>query len=284
MNRSPKSKNLSVDGPNVRKDELEEIADTKEDTRGSSVKRVPAVRRATSILWEMADRATPMNLSQISRAVDVIPSTCLHILRELVAARLVSYDPGSKTYQLGSGINDLARSAVKLNSFADLVKPRLQSIANRFNMTATATSKIDDQHLALAAFANPPNTISIRVTLGGRVPLMSGASGRIFAAFGGIPEKQVRRNFEKVKWVRPIDYQTWRAQVAQAVTDRYAEDREGFVEGVSTLAVPVYNADGTVTHTIGVFAIDSQLEAPMRQDILDALWTLAEDIHLSLGS
>ena len=121
-------------------------------------------------------------------------------------------------------------------------------------------SKIDAQHLALAAFASPSSTISIRVTLGGRVPLMSGASGRIFAAFGGIPENQVRRNFERVKWVLPIDYETWRVQVAQAVKNGYAEDCEGFVEGVSTLAVPVYSFDGTMTHTLGVFAVDSQLE------------------------
>ena len=271
-----------MDRSTMQKDEIEDATDAAKEVSRSQVKRVPAVRRAASILWELADGSTPMNLSQISRAVDVIPSTCLHILRELATARFVSYDPGSKTYELGSGINDLARKAVKLNNFADLVRPRLQSIADRFNMTATATSKIDAQHLALAAFASPSSTISIRVTLGGRVPLMSGASGRIFAAFGGIPENQIRRNFERVKWVRPIDYETWRVQVAQAVKNGYAEDCEGFVEGVSTLAVPVYSFDGTMTHTLGVFAVDSQLEEPMRQEILDALWTLAKDVHLKL--
>ena len=149
---------------------------------GPVVKRVPAVRRAGAILWELSNRAAPMNLSQASRAVGVIPSTCLHILRELVSARLVSYDSKSKTYQLGSGIHDLAKSALKVNHFSELAKSRLQVIANTFNMTATATSKADDQHLALTAFANPPSSISIRVSLGGRVPLFSGASGRIFAA------------------------------------------------------------------------------------------------------
>lgn len=271
-----------MDHPTVRKTELEDMTGPKAP-KAPSVKRVPAVRRATAILWELADRATPMNLSQISRAVDVIPSTCLHILRELVSARLVSYDPGSKTYQLGGGINDLARSAVKLNSFADLVKPHLQSIATRFNMTVTATSRVDDQHLALTAFANPPNAISIRVTLGGRVPLTSGASGRIFAAFGNLSEKQIKRNFEKVIWVHPIDYETWKSQVDHVLVEGYAEDREGFVEGVSTLAVPVYSPDGSVMHTIGVFAISSQLETSSRQEILDALRQAADDIHHSLS-
>lgn len=250
----------------------------------SSIKRVPAVKRAAAILWELADRSTPMNLSQISRSVGVIPSTCLHILRELVSARLVSYDLNSKTYQLGSGINDLAKSATRLNNFAELVKPRLQSIAKRFNMTVTATSKIDDQHLALVAFANPPHSISIKVTLGGRAPLMSGASGRCFAAFGGMSEKQIRQNFGKVKWVHPIDYEQWTAQVEQSKIDGYSQDREGFVEGVTAIAVPVFMPDGSVSHTIGVIAITAQLEARSREEIVLALKQAAEDINTRLSN
>lgn len=254
-----------------------------DEKQGNSVKRVPAVKRAAEILWELADRPTPMNLSQISRAVGVIPSTCLHILRELVSARLISYDVSSKTYQLGSGITDLAKSATRLNDFSELAKPRLQTIANRFVMTATATSKIDDQHLALVAFANPPNTISLKVTLGGRVPLMSGASGRCFAAFGSMSEKQIKQNFTKVKWVRPIDYNTWMQQVEQTRVDGYSEDREGFVEGVSAIALPVFLPNGNVLHTIGVFAITAQLEAINRDELVSALRLSAEDINRRLS-
>lgn len=249
------------------------------EKQGSSIKRVPAVRRAAGILWELADRQTPMNLSQISRAVGIIPSTCLHILRELVSARLVSYDVNSKTYQLGSGITDLAKSAMRLNDFAELAKPRLQAIANRFSMTATATSKIDDQHLALVAFANPPDSISLNVTLGGRVPLMSGASGRCFAAFGNMTDRQIKQNFAKVKWVRPISYDAWMDQVEQTRVDGFSEDREGFVKGVSAIALPIFMPDGSVSHTIGVYAITAQLEAIDRVELITALKQSAEDIN-----
>lgn len=249
------------------------------EKQGTSIKRVPAVRRAAGILWELADRPTPMNLSQISRAVGIIPSTCLHILRELVSARLVSYDVNSKTYQLGSGITDLAKSALRLNDFAEHAKPRLQSIANRFSMTATATSKIDDQHLALVAFANPPDSISLNVTLGGRVPLMSGASGRCFAAFGNMTDRQIKQNFAKVKWVRPISYDTWMEQVEQTRMDGFSEDREGFVKGVSAIALPIFMPDGSVSHTIGVYAITAQLEAIDREELISALRKTAEDIN-----
>lgn len=262
--------------------DVQDDADRQDQGPSTSTKRVPAVKRAAAILWELADRSTPMNLSQISRAVDVIPSTCLHILRELAAARLISYDVNSKTYQLGSGLIELAKSATRLNDFADLAQPRLQELANRFNMTATATSKIDDQHLALVAFANPPNAISLRVVLGGRVPLLSGAAGRCFAAFGGLSKKQIRQNFDKVNWVRPIDFDRWYAQVEETVHEGYAEDVEGFVEGVTTIAVPIIPPDGTMTHAIGVFAITAQLEAVGRAEIVAELRKAADEITAHL--
>ncbi len=249
---------------------------------GPAVKRVPAVRRANALLWELSDRAAPMNLSQASRAVGVLPSTCLHILRELVSARLVSYDSNSKTYQLGSGIHDLAQSALKVNHFSELAKPRLQKIANTFNMTATATSKADDQHLALTAFANPPSSISIRVSLGGRVPLFSGASGRIFAAYGDMSEKQIRFNFNQINWVEPIAFTKWMLQVQEAKSKGYAIDQEEFMVGVSAIAVPVYTPDNFVLNTIGVLAINSQLEKIKRIEIINLLKETAQDISLNL--
>ena len=251
--------------------------------QGSSVKRVPAVRRAAAILWELADRPTPMNLSQISRAVNVIPSTCLHILRELASARLISYDLASKTYQLGPGLVDLARSATRLHHFADVAKPQLQAIANRFSMTATATSRIDDQHLALVAFANPPNGISVRVSLGGRAPLVSGAAGRCFAAFSGMSEDQIRTNFVRIKWDEPIDYRTWTEEVERTKTAGYAEDRENFVAGVSAIAVPVLSPDGNISNTIGIYAITAQLLKTDKEELLSALKQAARDISRRLS-
>ena len=249
---------------------------------GPVVKRVPAVRRAGAILWELSNRAAPMNLSQASRAVGVIPSTCLHILRELVSARLVSYDSNSKTYQLGSGIHDLAQSALKANHFSELAKPRLQGIANTFNMTATATSKADDQHLALTAFANPPSPISIRVSLGGRAPLFSGASGRIFAAYGNMSEKQIRHNFNQINWVKPIAFTRWVLQVQEAKSKGYAIDQEEFMVGVSAIAVPVYTPENFVLHTIGVLAINSQLKKTKRIEVINLLKETSQDISMNL--
>ena len=50
----------------MKKIETGSDVDSKEK-RGSSGKRVPAVRRAMAILWELADSAVPMSLSHIAR-------------------------------------------------------------------------------------------------------------------------------------------------------------------------------------------------------------------------
>ena len=70
----------------------------------------------------------------------------------------------------------------------------------------------------------------------------------------------------------------------QVIEDGYAEDREVFVEGVSTLSVPVFNRDRSVSHTVGVFAISSQLKDINHKKILEALWDVADYTHLNLRS
>jgi len=54
----------------------------------ASAKTVPAVRRGGAILWRLAECGEPLGLSEIARATDMLPSTALHILRELTHAGL----------------------------------------------------------------------------------------------------------------------------------------------------------------------------------------------------
>ncbi len=141
-------------------------------------KSVPAVRRATAILSLLAEQAVPMSLSQIARAVEILPSTCLHILRELSSSRLIAFDPGQKAYRLGSGLVELARTVMRQDSFAEFARPHLKEIAETYDVTATATALVDADHMACVALAHPSVSMSLNVTLGGRVPSLSGAAGR----------------------------------------------------------------------------------------------------------
>ena len=77
-----------------------------------TIRAVPAVTRAVAILRLLGRSRAPLGVKAISQALDLVPSTGLHILRVLVAEELVKVDPVTKQYSLGSGVLSLARTAL----------------------------------------------------------------------------------------------------------------------------------------------------------------------------
>ena len=66
--------------------------------------QAPAVARAIGVLKLLARERQPMGVNAIARGLDVVPSSCLHILRALAEDGLVQVDPRSKQYSLGLGL------------------------------------------------------------------------------------------------------------------------------------------------------------------------------------
>ena len=219
-----------------------------------------------------------MSLSQIARAVEILPSTCLHILRELASSRLVAFDQGQKAYRLGSGLVELARAVMRQDSFAEFARPHLKEIAEAYDVTATATALINGDHMACVALAHPTISMSLNVTLGGRVPALSGAAGRCQAAFAGQSRSQLRSAFGKVRWQIPIRFEDWMQEVEQVKRQGYAEDIGIFTLGVTSIATPVFAQDGSVRGAIGIGVISAQLEDKRKAKIIAALKHAAQDI------
>jgi len=236
-----------------------------------ATKGVPAVERATAILWLLAKQDSSMRLSQIARAIDILPSSCLHILRELAASRLIAIDPRQKVYRLGPGVIELARAASRQDPFAELAQPYLKEIAETYGVTATASAPVDDHHMVLVGYSHPPASISLTVTLGGRVPLLAGAAGRCLAAFSNHRKQQLKSAFSKVRWQVPMDFEQWFSEVEQVKPKGYSEDNGTFTKGVTTIAAPVFAPSGAVRGVVGVGAITAQMDDVWKAKVVVAL-------------
>src|SRR5690348_9907319 len=99
------------------------------------VREVPAVTRAVAILRLLGRSEQSLGVNAIARALGLIPSTCLHILRALAAEGLVAFDPATKRYRLDAGLLTIARSALRQNGFAERVQPPLDRLARRHGVT-----------------------------------------------------------------------------------------------------------------------------------------------------
>lgn len=239
-------------------------APSKADPR---IRPVPAVARAIAILRLLGRTRQPMNVKSIADELQLVPSTCLHILRALAAERLVSFDPASKRYKLGAGILALARGVMETDSFAQAVQPVLDDIATRWKVTTIGVEVLDLNHIIVTALANSQLPFRLHVDVGSRFPALISASGRLVAAFGGYSEHALRAKFDTLRWQAPLRFEDWLAEVAHARQSGHSSDHGNYIGGISIIAVPVLDASQHITHTIVTASILNQL-SPEQSDAL----------------
>src|SRR5262249_55420782 len=104
--------------------------------RTPRLKGVPALTRGIAVLRLLGRREEPLGVNAVARELNLIPSTCLHILRVLVAEGLVTFDGDSKRYSLDAGVLGLARGYLTRPSFPALVQPGLDDLARRHGVAA----------------------------------------------------------------------------------------------------------------------------------------------------
>lgn len=219
--------------------------------------------RAVAILRLLGRSAEPLGVNRIARELDLIPSTCLHILRVLADEGLVACDPHSKRYAIDVGILPIARNAILRNGFASLVEPRLTELSLAFGGTAVATQLAEPDHMVVVALSRAPLPFRLQVDLGSRFPALISATGRCHAAFnlGDLPGEELSSRFARLQWDHPPTFEAWREEIQRTRADGYAVDRGRYISGVTILAVPLFDRAERMTHSIVAIGISERIEA-----------------------
>lgn len=228
------------------------------DASGSAVRAVPAVTRAVAILRLLSRSESPLGVHAIARPLGMVPSTCLHILRALVAEELLSFDPDTKRYALAGGLVALARGMLRKDSFSNLAQPVLDRLAAEYGATAIGVEIPGLDHIIAVAIARPNHALRLQVDVGSRYPALISATGRCIAAFGGHPWKALEQRFRTLRWDDPPELAQWREDVRMTKEAGYAVDEGRYIAGVTVIAAPVMPR-GRVSHALVVVGVSAQL-------------------------
>ncbi len=204
----------------------------------------PAVAYAAAILRFLAESERPLGLAAVARAVSVSPSSCLNILRTLVAENLVAFDDGEKTYTLGSDLVSLARRALDPGNAFGLARPALRRLAREQNVTAALWRESEGERITLLGFETSGRDMHLHMATGQRLPLLSGAVGRSIAAASIGLRPRLEALFGRVRWEDAPSYAEYAAEVAVAEARGWSIDAGRFRRGVTTIASPVGVAAG----------------------------------------
>jgi DNA-binding IclR family transcriptional regulator len=216
---------------------------------------VKPVASAIQILRHLTQTGAPERATDIARHLAINPSTCFNILRTLVAEDVVDFDALSKTYSAGLGLARLVEQLVTQGQRLQLAAPLMHELAAEFGVTVTLWRRLGTDRIVLVCSESSPTDLHIGMPAGQRLPILMGASGRLFAAKLGLTDEQLRAGFDSLRWARPISFDAYLREVNRAQRRGWASDEGYFATGVLAIAAPVCNRSGDIAFTVSTVAI-----------------------------
>ena len=115
----------------------------------------------------------------------------------------------------------------------------MEAVVDSFGVTSAFWRVTNDERLVLEGIVESRTMMRIQMTVGQRIPALSGAMGRCFAASLNIGEDQLFQKFDSVRWQNRPDFSIFKAEVEVTRSRGWAVDRAQFIRGIVTVAAPV---------------------------------------------
>jgi DNA-binding IclR family transcriptional regulator len=246
--------------------------------------RAPAVARAAAVLRALARERSGLGVTEIARRVDLIASTCFHVLKALVAEGFVTFDPEKKTYRVGVGLLTLARDAISNSEFPKIVQPSLDDLAQKLRVSALATT-VDGgrDQMVVVALSRSDSMVSLHINVGCRCPAFISATGRCIAAASGLSKEELRVRFKQLQWERPPKFEDWYSEVQRTKSEGTGLDRGTFIRGVTVVATLIPAGLDGAKRAIAVIGFEHHMTEKMiiqaREGLLGAAQVVAAQIQ-----
>lgn len=254
-----------LDGPSTRRRNQKTrtmAAEPSKKPKEVRVRPVPAVSRSIAILRLLGEEKQGLGVKAIADRLGLVPSTCLHILRVLVSEDLVGMDMPTKRYTLAAGMISLARSVLDGGSFASQVQPLLDRLAAQHGVTGMGVEVTRHQSVVVLALSKSNQPFRLHTDVGSQFSSLVSATGRLIAAQFEGSAAQLKKLFAAIAWDDAPSFTTWKNEVELTRQQGWALDRDHFVRGLTVVALPVFNANGQLTHTVVAAGMSSLLDAP----------------------
>ena len=243
--------------------------------------KAPAISRAAAVLRLLGKSDAPLGVHAIARELGLVPSTCLYVLRALVAEELVSFDADTKRYALEAGVLTLARHWLRRNRFNDLVQPALDRMAESFGVTMLGVHVVGLEHIVVVAVSHSGHSLQLSTQIGSRFPALISATGRCIAAFGEHAQPELETRWQSLRWDEAPSWEQWRAQVEQTRAQGFAVDCGNYIAGVTVVAAPVWKSRAKLSHVLVAIGVGSALTAKL-PSLIAALLSAAQTLSSQL--
>lgn len=228
-----------------------------------------------------------MTLKDIAAAAEMPPSKAHRYLVSLIRTGLIEQDPLTSRYKLGPFALDIGLVALDRLDRVRLGLSAISDLRDRINETV-GLAVWGDHGPVIVRWERPQRPITVNVVTGTSLPLLTSASGRVFAAW--LPKSQTAAQISKeLKARAKLSSLTTRSEVdallAQIRADGVAPVTQHYVfEGVQAVAAPVFNFKNQITMSIAVVGVEGMSDLKSDSPLIDELKKAAAALSWGLGA
>lgn len=215
---------------------------------GAKSENVRAVDRAIDVLECFVSDRRALSITELERRAKLSRPTLYRILATLIRRGLVRKDGEPPRYQLDVGIGRLADAWADSLDIVRLAGPLLQGLLEQHGETVGLFLRKDKMRFCVAEVPSQ-QPLSYANGLGFSGSLVRGASGLAILAF-------VDTEHADEIIVEEHDEAKMRALQRKLVDirrDGFALSGGDFIEGAQAIASPVFDRNGSVTASLGLF-------------------------------
>lgn len=201
----------------------------------------PSVKKAFQILKAIADSSTRLGVSELSKQLKIGKSTVHGITSALEELGVLVRDPIDKKYSIGYRMIELGRKAYGRIELREITRAPIERLVDEIGETVFL-GIMDGDHVLILDVVEPPSEMKITSPPGTRLPLLAGATGKVFLSL--LDEERAKEIVQKMglKNYTPrsiTDPKRYLREVKDTKEKGYAIDDEEYLIGVRAVAAPL---------------------------------------------
>lgn len=244
----------------------------------------PSVEKAFKILQMIADSPSGLGISELSKRLNMGKSTVHGITMGLEALGVLVRDPILKKFNLGYTLLELSRRAYARIGLRDVARGPMERLMEQVGETVFL-GIMNGDHVTILEVVDSHNEMKITSPPGTRLPLLAGATGKVFVA--QLEEKKAKEILQKMGLIRftpksIFDQKKFLREAEETKKRGYAIDDEEYMLGVRAIAAPIQTASPPLA-AIWVVGFTSSLSDQRVKTVIREIQKTTQEINRALA-
>lgn len=244
----------------------------------------PSVKKAFKILHAVSDASNGLGISDLSKQLKIGKSTVHGITSALEELGVLVRDPKGKKYSIGLTLLELRKKAYAKTELRDVARIPMEELMKKIGETVFL-GILNGDHVTILDVVESHNEMKITSPPGTRLPLIAGATGKVFLA--QFEEKKAKEVIQRIGLVRftsksVIDQKKFFKEVEETKQRGYAIDDEEYMIGVRAIASPIQTTSPPLA-AIWVVGFTASLNNQRMEKVIQEIQKTSQEISHSMN-